>query len=196
MSAGYRVRQAQWPGIRRISWLFLYVFIFFLSPSWAADTPSNADCLACHDDKSLTTKRGARTVSLYVDGKKVASSIHSSLSCTSCHASLEGKELPHDTPVAKVNCGTCHSSEAELHAKSLHGKAAARGDALAPRCVNCHGNHDILPVKDRRSPVAPLNVPCSAASAIARARRCRRNAPSSSTTSWRITRRASTARAC
>jgi uncharacterized protein with PIN domain len=159
MSAGYRVRQAPWPGIRRMGWLFLYVFIFFLTPVWAADTPSNADCLACHDDKSLTTKRGAKTVSLYVDGKKFASSIHSSLSCTSCHASLEGKDLPHDTPVAKVNCGTCHSSEAELHAKSLHGKAAARGDALAPRCVNCHGNHDILPAKDRRSPVAPLNVP-------------------------------------
>ena len=37
--------------------------------------------------------------------------------------------------------------------------AVARGDALAPRCVNCHGNHDILPGKDPRSPVAPLNVP-------------------------------------
>ncbi|MGA9210540.1 MAG: cytochrome c3 family protein, partial [Terriglobales bacterium] len=109
----------------------LYVFIFFVSPSWAADTPSNADCLACHDDRSLTTKRGANTVSLYVDGKKFASSVHSSLSCTSCHASLEGKELPHDTPVAKVICGTCHSGEAEQLAKSLHGKAAAHGDALA-----------------------------------------------------------------
>ncbi|MFZ3213273.1 MAG: hypothetical protein WA188_17355 [Terriglobales bacterium] len=137
----------------------LYVFIFFVSPSWAADTPSNADCLACHDDRSLTTKRGANTVSLYVDGKKFASSVHSSLSCTSCHASLEGKELPHDTPVAKVICGTCHSGEAEQLAKSLHGKAAAHGDALAPRCVNCHGNHDILPVKDPHSAVAPLRIP-------------------------------------
>jgi len=160
MSAGHRVRQAPWPGIRRISWLFLSAFIIFFCPVWATDaTPSNADCLACHDDKSLTTKRGAKTVSLYVDGKKFASSIHSSLSCTSCHASLEGKELPHDTPVARVNCGTCHSGEAEQLAKSLHGKAAAHGDALAPRCVNCHGNHDILPVKDPRSAVAPLRIP-------------------------------------
>jgi len=159
MSAGYRVREAPWPGSRRIGWLFLSAFIIFSCPVWAADTPSNADCLACHEDKGLTAKRGAKTVSLYVDAKKFASSVHGSLSCTFCHASLEGKDLPHETPVAKVNCGTCHSSEAEQHAKSLHGKAVARGDVLAPRCVNCHGNHDILPAKDRRSPVYPLNVP-------------------------------------
>jgi uncharacterized protein with PIN domain len=58
-----------------------------------------------------------------------------------------------------VQCGTCHAQEQELHAKSLHGKAVARGDPLAPRCVNCHGNHNILPVKDKNSPVAPMKVP-------------------------------------
>ncbi len=159
MSAGYRVAEVVRLRCRRVVGLSFFALIFLASSVWATDTPSNADCLACHDDKGLTTKRGAKTVSLYVEGKKFASSIHSSLSCTSCHADLEGKELPHGTPVAKVNCGTCHSAEAEQHAKSLHGKAAARGDPLAPRCVNCHGNHDVLPVKDRRSPVAPLNVP-------------------------------------
>lgn len=30
---------------------------------------------------------------------------------------------------------------------------------MAPRCVNCHGNHDILHVKDPKSRVAPLNIP-------------------------------------
>ncbi len=159
MSAGYRVAEVMRLRCRRVVGLLFFALIFLASSAWAADAHANADCLACHDDKGLTTQRGAKTVSLYVDGKKFASSIHSSLSCTSCHADLEGKELPHGTPVAKVNCGACHSAEAEQHAKSLHGKAAARGDPLAPRCVNCHGNHDILPVKDRRSPVAPLNVP-------------------------------------
>ena len=52
---------------------------------------------------------------------------------------------------APVKCGTCHATEQELYAQSLHGKAIARGDPLAPRCVNCHGNHDIVPVKDPRS---------------------------------------------
>src|SRR5208282_4521433 len=54
---------------------------------------------------------------------------------------------------------TCHETEQEQHARSVHGKAIAHGDPLAPRCVNCHGNHEIYPVKDPRSAVAPLNVP-------------------------------------
>jgi len=118
-----------------------------------------AQCLACHGDKSMSTTRGGKTVSRYVDGKKFATSVHGSLGCTGCHADLEGKELPHETPLARVNCGTCHETEQEQHARSVHGKAIAHGDPLAPRCVNCHGNHEIYPVKDPRSAVAPLNVP-------------------------------------
>ena len=124
----------------------------------AAADPPGAECLACHGDKSMTTTRAGKTVSLYVDGKKFATSVHGSFGCTGCHADLAGKDLPHDTP-APVKCGTCHSTEQEQHARSLHGKAIARGDPLAPRCVNCHGNHDIYPVKDPRSAVAPLKVP-------------------------------------
>ena len=117
-----------------------------------------AECLACHGDKSMTTTRAGKTVSLYVDGKKFATSVHAGFGCTGCHADLEGKDFPHDKP-APVKCGTCHSDEQDLYTKSLHGKAVARGDPLAPRCVNCHGNHDIYPVKDPRSAVAPLKVP-------------------------------------
>ena len=122
------------------------------------DDQPGAECLACHGDKSMTTTRAGKTVSLYVDGKKFATSVHAGFGCTGCHADLEGKDFPHDKP-AQVKCGTCHSSEQELYAKSLHGKAIARGDPLAPRCVNCHGNHAIYPVKDARSAVAPLKVP-------------------------------------
>jgi uncharacterized protein with PIN domain len=143
--------------VRRLAWAAgLLLLVAAAAP--AADV-SNDDCLACHSDKTLTTKRGSRTVSLFVDGKKFSSSIHGALSCTSCHVDLEGKDLPHSTPLARVQCGNCHSEEQKQHAASLHGKAIARGDALAPHCVDCHGNHDILPVKDKNSAVAPLKVP-------------------------------------
>lgn len=141
----------------RVAWAAV-LFLLAANSSPAADV-SNDDCLACHSDKTMTTKRAGRTVSLFVDGKRFASSVHSAFSCTSCHADLEGKDLPHETPLARVQCGTCHSDEQKQHAASLHGRAVAKGDPLAPRCVDCHGNHDILPVKDRRSPVAVLNVP-------------------------------------
>lgn len=158
-------RQGRFPAFA-ISVFLVFAYLMEIpltgSPSAAAHASSGGDsdtCLACHDDKTLTTKRGTRTVSLYVDGKKFSGSVHGALGCTACHADLEGKDLPHSTPLAKVNCGSCHSQEGQQHARSLHGKAIARGDALAPRCVNCHGNHDIVPVKDPRSAVAPLRVP-------------------------------------
>ena len=125
----------------------------------AADTSGQNDlCLGCHGEKTMSTKHGGRTISLYVDAKKFSSSVHGPLACTNCHADLEGVDFPHPKP-KKVQCGTCHAQEQEEHAKSLHGKAVARGDPLAPRCVNCHGNHDILPVKDKNSAVAPMKIP-------------------------------------
>ncbi len=130
-------------------------------PPGATNTASeqNETCLACHGDKGMTTERAGRKVSRFVDAKKFSASIHGSFSCTACHADVEGKDLPHDAPLAPVNCGTCHAGEQEQHARSLHGRAVARGDPLAPRCVDCHGNHEILPVKNPRSAVAPLQVP-------------------------------------
>ena len=117
------------------------------------------DCLMCHDSKDLTTQRDGKAVSLYVDGKKFSGSVHGSLTCVDCHSDLQNKELPHEEKLAKVACGNCHADEQKLHAESRHGKAVARGDPLAPRCKDCHGNHDILPVKDPGSAVAPGRIP-------------------------------------
>ena len=48
---------------------------------------------------------------------------------------------------------------AEKQARSLHGKAARRGDALAPTCATCHGTHNILKKTDPKSPVRAFNIP-------------------------------------
>ncbi len=138
--------------------LFLVVWA---TGAWvrAADKNNNDDCLGCHSDKSLTTKRAGRTVSLFIDSKRFTPSVHGSLACTDCHADLAGKDFPHAAPLKRVDCGSCHSAEYDQHSKSLHGRAVAKGDPLAPRCVDCHGNHDIVPVKDRNSAVSPLKIP-------------------------------------
>jgi hypothetical protein len=124
-----------------------------------ARAQKSGDCLDCHGDKSLTARRAGRTVSLYVDPAGLAKSVHGAADCIACHADLAGKELPHDSPLPKAQCGSCHEAEQNLYAECLHGRAAARGDGLAPRCQDCHGGHDIVPVKDPRSAVAPLRVP-------------------------------------
>jgi hypothetical protein len=130
-----------------------------LMARFPAVAQENSDCLACHGDQESTGQRKGRTISVYVNEKKFASSVHSSLQCIACHADLAGREFPHDEDLAQVDCGTCHTGEQELHAKSLHGKAISRGDPLAPHCNDCHGNHEILSAKDARSPVSPLKIP-------------------------------------
>jgi len=110
---------------------------------------SNDDCFVCHSDASQAP---------LVDQKKFEASIHGKSLCTSCHTDLIGSDFPHKTP-APVDCGKCHLKENTLFLDSVHGRALAKGDKLAPRCVNCHGNHDILPVKDIHSNVTPLNIP-------------------------------------
>jgi hypothetical protein len=127
--------------------------------SGSAFAQENSDCLGCHSDNTLEGMRAGKKISVFVDQKKFAGSVHASLTCISCHADLAGKDLPHGEALEPVKCGTCHSSEESLHAKSLHGKAVARGDQLAPRCKDCHGNHAILSAKDPKSPISPLQIP-------------------------------------
>ena len=138
---------------------FLWLAGFLAVALMPAVGQEKADCLVCHGDKALEGTRKGKKISVYVDEKKFDGSIHGALSCVSCHTDLEGKELPHADDLEPVKCGTCHAHEQELHAKSLHGRAIERGDALAPACKDCHGSHDVLTAKDSRSPVSPLQVP-------------------------------------
>lgn len=119
----------------------------------------DADCLGCHEDRSLTGKRGGKTVSMYVDPAAGSRSPHAANGCISCHTDLAGADLPHAGDVAPVDCGSCHSAEQEEEGKSLHGRAAARGDKLAPLCRDCHGTHNILPKEDHDAPISALKVP-------------------------------------
>jgi len=115
----------------------------------ATKAATNDDCFACHSDSSMA---------LLVDQEKFNASVHGKSLCTSCHTDLIGSDFPHKTP-APVDCGHCHVQEKALFSDSVHGRALAHGDKLAPRCVNCHGNHDILPVKDPHSNVSPFHIP-------------------------------------
>ena len=143
--------------LRRLTPWLAAVLLFGLPGHAAAQ--ANEDCLSCHSDKALTKKRGGKTVSLFVDQAKFEASIHGKQSCVGCHADLKGKDLPHDDTLKPATCASCHPSEQRQHDESLHGQAIARGDPLAPRCINCHGNHEILAVKDPRSPVQPSRIP-------------------------------------
>ena len=82
----------------------------------AAASQENTDCLTCHEDKSLTGTRRGRTISIFVDEKKFAGSVHADVPCVACHADLAGKELPHEEDLAPAVCGALPRHGAALHA--------------------------------------------------------------------------------
>ncbi|OGC95973.1 MAG: hypothetical protein A2W25_09525 [candidate division Zixibacteria bacterium RBG_16_53_22] len=120
---------------------------------------SNDDCLACHEDPGLTGQKSGRTISVFVQKKTLANSIHADLECVSCHEDLSGSDFPHAEEVATVNCGSCHEDISKTYDGSLHGKAVAKGEILAPRCWDCHGSHNVTKADTPGSNVSRYNVP-------------------------------------
>ncbi|MGC8652978.1 MAG: cytochrome c3 family protein [Candidatus Kryptoniota bacterium] len=115
------------------------VFILILT-SQAGFPEGNNDCLVCHSDSSLTTKRNGKELSLYVDSKIFDSSVHGELACVDCHVGFNPDSIPHSKGVLTVNCNNCHdvkfgTSRVE-RSKFAHEKVS---------CSGCHGTHDIYP---------------------------------------------------
>ncbi|MDP1808868.1 MAG: multiheme c-type cytochrome [Actinomycetota bacterium] len=144
-----------------------------------------AGCLVCHSDKYLTTFEGGKRLSLYVDPEKFSKSVHSEVGCVGCHVGwgLQAHKPPMTDnwrDVAKMACKNCHDYQFVKFSKSLHFKrlteskksegggleASSSGeDKLGegakrpPTCFDCHGNHEIVKVSAKNSPVSPRNAP-------------------------------------
>src|SRR3989339_2132281 len=115
-----------------------------------AQSKDDQVCLDCHNDKKLTTTRNGKQVSLFINGKSFAGSIHEEISCTGCHSDVDPNNLPHEEKLQKVSCATCHEQPVAHYERSLHGQAFKKGKSLAPTCATCHGKHDILSSKNTR----------------------------------------------
>ena len=126
------------------------------APGQAGASGANAACLACHKES-------------FVEG-----SVHSKLVCSECHvipAGGETKDVPHapkkDIPL--VDCtARCHREDSRkqpglspsFYADSVHGRGyLERGEEDVAKCWDCHGKHNIKPVKDPDSIVNRQNIP-------------------------------------
>jgi cytochrome b subunit of formate dehydrogenase len=122
----------------------------------------DADCLICHGDSTLTTEVNGKTVSLFVDAKKLNRSIHASmkLGCVDCHKDV--KSLSHNTPPQHIACAQCHTDAEQAYAHSMHAKASKAGKMPAANCEDCHGGaHEVLAGGDPKSPVNHANIPAT-----------------------------------
>ena len=98
----------------------------------------NDECLACHNDATLTKDENGKTISLHVDDAKFKGSVHSMFSCTDCHNDI--KAFPHDPTPAKPKCATCHADQQTAYDHGVHAKAAAAGNTNVAKCQDCHGS--------------------------------------------------------
>ncbi len=120
-------------------------------------------CFDCHLNPSPPegTERGP-----LVDREIYRASEHGDQRCESCHRTVV--EIPHEKNLSPVECSDCHRVDNQVGApqlktyreyeRSVHGKLVAEGSDRAPRCQNCHGDHDILRPADNSSHVNKLHI--------------------------------------
>jgi cytochrome b subunit of formate dehydrogenase len=127
-------------------------------------------CLSCHLDNKDVRERTTHTAGFI---KSYDKSVHGyalheknngdAASCTNCHGAhriIKGTDSR--SSVYRLNvpetCGKCHTEIEKQYNESIHGQLVMKGNGDAPSCTNCHGEHDILNVKDPNAPVAFQNV--------------------------------------
>ncbi|MGC8838643.1 MAG: cytochrome c3 family protein [Anaerolineae bacterium] len=113
--------------------------------------PTNepAMCARCHADPEMMARYGLPTD---VEAK-YAGSVHGrrvlveqdlrAPTCSTCHGT-HGAAPPGVTEVANV-CGQCHALTEQRYLEGAHRVAMVAGREDAPRCVTCHGHHDVQP---------------------------------------------------
>ena len=127
------------------------IFLFFLTVSIlinGAMVLAQTNCSQCHSNAANDLKN----------------SVHSSLSCTSCHSDVKAYPHPEGVEVTKQEsvavCNTCHTGRvADSYQHSFHGKAVFLGSQRSASCVDCHSAHEVLGQDHPQSQVAKANVP-------------------------------------
>ncbi len=127
----------------------------------------DSSCVVCHSDLA-----GAYRESIHT---------RAAIGCTTCHGGVAGpleENLAHrglrkgslDRLQVPRLCGGCHSDAEKMrpfglpldafayYQTSAHGRAWKRGQRDAAVCTDCHGVHEILSVRDPRSPVSRAHL--------------------------------------
>ncbi|MEJ2720795.1 MAG: cytochrome c3 family protein, partial [bacterium] len=139
--------------------------------SWVAPANLTHTCGRCHEDPDIVGRfnipmiKPVQVFDRSVHTRTPPGQKHPAAICIDCHSSTGTghKILPPIDPEATIfhfniprTCGKCHAKVARAYETGNHGRTAARGEADAPVCTTCHGEHAILPVDDPASPVSPV----------------------------------------
>ncbi len=118
-----------------------------LASTYHVKRTSSKVCFECHEQKDIKTN--------------LSHSVHPNLECSDCHNYIAKNLDDHPQNVSvtqKADCYLCHGEIAKQHKESIHGIALSEGIDEAAKCWDCHGSHEILPVKNPESEVYPTNL--------------------------------------
>ncbi|HSM20723.1 MAG TPA: cytochrome b/b6 domain-containing protein, partial [Rubrivivax sp.] len=119
---------------------------------------SVANCVECHEEEIAEFHNSAHGTEAHLD--------EDAANCGKCHGNVH--TLPRrpglEAPLSPINqmytCGQCHGDMMEGYLHSSHAKARlAKGLNNSPSCTDCHGGHDILPMKNPESRTSAQHSP-------------------------------------
>jgi cytochrome b subunit of formate dehydrogenase len=120
---------------------------------------SDRACMKCHGDSTATTTPGAGKAPARVSMADLKKSAHLNVPCVQCHVDVSINKNPVCADAGKVQCASCHEEIGKVYENSIHAALRNKGDAEAPTCVTCHGDHAVLSKKADGSPISRLNSP-------------------------------------
>ena len=142
----------------RLAWVLAAVFAVTGQNARAADSARSTldrQCLGCHSAKGLEMKlANGEKLSLHVDGREFAKSVHNKIGCAVCHANTSFENHPPvKTKIAGLReyslarnktCESCHAAAFKLYEGSIHAALVREGSSSAPICTDCHSPHAVI----------------------------------------------------
>jgi len=144
----------------------LVVVIFAVFTVFPALPLGAQECLDCHGSASSLQPwtPGRAAADLVVTADALKGSVHQDISCADCHAASSAADAkPHyeqGGAALTLACGACHEDAMkDYETTDVHGHNHKEGNPNAPYCGDCHGGHQVLPLKSPDSLLAPLHQP-------------------------------------
>lgn len=165
-------------------WPVIILVPSLLSLFWLVSTASvlaqgpvieeNRQCLICHTNPDLVIEfADGSTSGGYVSASAYSASVHGQekMTCGGCHPNHE--DYPHPELTITNNrifslelndvCADCHPDHARRVQDSNHARAMAEGHLEAAVCVDCHGAHDTVSLRQARVKIATTCRRCHSA---------------------------------
>jgi hypothetical protein len=120
-----------------------------------AETAGEA-CRNCHDDQFEMYKQSYHG-ELTRESVEQGSNAPLCVDCHGAHDIAKVDTLEYRQSIADV-CGACHGGREETFLDTYHGKSLSLGREASATCVDCHGDHSILPNSDPMSKLSEANI--------------------------------------